>query len=492
MNFYNVLKDYKFDNVGQFNAIARSMGYEVELKGDKFIYRNGKEEETMHIKYIRNNMQPYENGEIKDASRERVSNIFNKDRANDASYIKELEKHNISVIRWENIKGENKDGFTIVDHDLKICYTGQSLYEYASQHGKLLDGKGTRLEKGILSDLMDINGKQGKMRFNENGISVFFRKEVLTIPNEILGKKLSHREKELLLAGDIVPISRNGRDILLQVDKDLNAVIMRSQHEIKIPETIGQTTEYKGYQLTKEDKYLLANGYSLENRLLHSEFGYVIADFRLTADKKGLIFSNIQSITPSKAQEIINAMTSRLEEGKDLKENLTENKAEKTTHNMENEFKQAIVNYNFEKLEQLKDNGYKPSADIINELSKGEKLDEKQLAEIERIFDIDPKPNIENEKVFHTLLKAVQNGDLNIVKEIQSQGNYKLTNDDLTKMREAGIPANTLIAVQKIFGYEEKTKTLGDVKLANAPNPNEGKEMARPITNTINRAFNDL
>ena len=212
MNFYNVLKDYKFDNVGQFNAIARSMGYEVELKGDKFIYRNGKEEETMHIKYIRNNMQPYENGEIKDASRERVSNIFNKDRANDASYIKELEKHNISVIRWENIKGENKDGFTIVDHDLKICYTGQSLYEYASQHGKLLDGKGTRLEKGILSDLMDINGKQGKMRFNENGISVFFRKEVLTIPNEILGKKLSHREKELLLAGDIVPISRNGRD----------------------------------------------------------------------------------------------------------------------------------------------------------------------------------------------------------------------------------------------------------------------------------------
>ena len=40
-----------------------------------------------------------------------------------------------------------KDGFTVIDHRLKVCYTGQSLYEYAYKQGNILDGKGTKLEK---------------------------------------------------------------------------------------------------------------------------------------------------------------------------------------------------------------------------------------------------------------------------------------------------------------------------------------------------------
>ena len=54
-------------------------------------------------------------------------------------------------------------------------------------------------------------------------------------------------------------------------------------------------------------------------------------------------------------------------------------------------------------------------------------------------------------------------------------------------MRETGVQANTLIAVQKIFGMEGSTKTLGDVKLASTPKPDNSKEMARPIASTINR-----
>lgn len=65
------------------------------------------------------------------------------------------------MIRWNDIKGENKDGFTIIDHNRKVCYTGQELYEYAHNTGNLLDGKGTKLEKGIMSDLMDIGEKKG-------------------------------------------------------------------------------------------------------------------------------------------------------------------------------------------------------------------------------------------------------------------------------------------------------------------------------------------
>ena len=51
---------------------------------------------------------------------------------------------------------------------------------------------------------------------------------------------------------------------------------------------------------------------------------------------------------------------------------------------------------------------------------------------------------------------------------------------------------NTIIAVQKIFGLENKGKTLGDVKLASSPKPDNTKEMARPIANTVNKMFNDL
>lgn len=93
--------------------------------------------------------------------------------------------------------------------------------------------------------------------------------------DKILGKKLSKKDKEQLLAGEVVPVRIRDKDIFLQVDRDLNSVIVRSNQELKIPQVIGKTDEYEGYKLTKSDKYLLANGHSLENKLLHSKDGYL-------------------------------------------------------------------------------------------------------------------------------------------------------------------------------------------------------------------------
>ena len=98
--------------------------------------------------------------------------------------IRDREKEGISIKRWENLKGHDKDGFTVIDHRLKVCYTGQSLYEYDYKQGNILDGKGTKLEKGVMSDLMEIHGKPGKLRLNDDGISVFYRKEALVIPDK--------------------------------------------------------------------------------------------------------------------------------------------------------------------------------------------------------------------------------------------------------------------------------------------------------------------
>ena len=175
MKLKEALDTYMFDNVGQFGGIAESLGYKTEYRDGYFRFRKDGEEFSMSVGEIREKARAKEDETLREQSKERVANIFDKERANDPRYVAELEKEGISIKRWENLKENNKDGFTVIDHRLKVCYTGQALYEYAYQQGNILDGKGTKLEKGVMSDLMEINGKPGKLRFSDNGISLFYR-----------------------------------------------------------------------------------------------------------------------------------------------------------------------------------------------------------------------------------------------------------------------------------------------------------------------------
>lgn len=164
MKLREALDTYMFDNVGQFGGIAESLGYQTEYRDGYFRFRKDGEELSMSVSEIREKAGAKYDESLRDQSKERVSALFNKERANDPKYVAELEKEGISIKRWENLKGHDKDGFTVIDHRLKVCYTGQSLYEYAYKQGNILDGKGTKLEKGIMSDLMEIHGKPGKLR----------------------------------------------------------------------------------------------------------------------------------------------------------------------------------------------------------------------------------------------------------------------------------------------------------------------------------------
>ena len=425
MKLREALDTYMFDNVGQFGGIAESLGYQTEYRDGYFRFRKDGEELSMSVSEIREKAGAKYDESLRDQSKERVSALFNKERANDPKYVAELEKEGISIKRWENLKGHDKDGFTVIDHRLKVCYTGQSLYEYAYKQGNILDGKGTKLEKGIMSDLMEIHGKPGKLRLNDDGISVFYRKEALVIPDKVLGKKLGKKEKEQLLAGDIVPITVNKKDILLQVDRDLNSVILRTNQEIKIPDIIGQTSEYGGYKLTKADKYLLANGHALENKLLHSPEGYFIADIQLTDDRKGVMIQNIQSITPGKAQELIKAMTPKLEAHAANIEVAKEQKHEEG-RNMEAEFKEAVGKHDFEKIGKLKEEGYKPSEEFIKGIGKEHGLDERQTHEVIQLFGTKPEEQGEHERQAARLLDAAQTDNFHVIQEIQKEG-YRLT-----------------------------------------------------------------
>ena len=150
MKLREALDTYMFDNVGQFGGIAESLGYQTEYRDGYFRFRKDGEELSMSVSEIREKAGAKYDESLRDQSKERVSALFDKERANDPKYVAELEKDGISIKRWENLKGHDKDGFTVIDHRLKVCYTGQSLYEYAYKQGNILDGKGTKLEKGVI------------------------------------------------------------------------------------------------------------------------------------------------------------------------------------------------------------------------------------------------------------------------------------------------------------------------------------------------------
>lgn len=488
MKLNEAFEAYSFNNIGQFRALSETFGYKTEYHDGSYRFHKGDDSITLSMEEIRSKAKENRNAQRTEESKEKVSSFFDKNKANDQSYLEELKAKGINIIRWSDIKGENRDGFTIIDHNRKVCYTGQELYEYALNTGNLLDGKGTRLEKGIMSDLMDIGDKKGKLRLGDSGISVFYRKETLTIPDRMLGHKLNKTEKERLLHGDTIPLETKKGTVMLQVDKDLNSVIVRSSKEIKIPNVIGKTEEYDGYKLTKADKYLLANGHTLESKLMHSKDGYILADITLTDDKKGIQFSNIQSITEGKALELIKEMRPKLEAVNTVDET---NVAEEKKRYMDSEFKEAVGTRDFDRIDKLREEGYKPSEEYIRGVGKELNLSDNEMNEVQKIFQVKPDELSERQKQASRLLEAAMVGNFRSIQDIQKSG-YQITQNDIRVMKENGVQENTIIAVQKIFGMESNGKTLGDVKLASSPKPDNTKEMARPIANTVNKMFNDL
>ena len=148
-----------------------------------------------------------------------------------------------------------------------------------------------------MSDMREINGKQAKVRLTENGISVFYKKETLVIPDSILGRRLTDENKNELLQGKIVFVGKEKDNIFLQVDRELNAVIVRTNKELAVPNVIGRGMDYSGRELTLADKALLANGYSLDNQLIQTKEGhFIMADVSLIEDMRGIQFANIQQL----------------------------------------------------------------------------------------------------------------------------------------------------------------------------------------------------
>lgn len=603
MKLQEVLSEYRFNNVGQFRGIAESLGYKEEYNRGELRFTRGEDEEfRVSIDKIRSYTKHDPELEVQSASMDRISQFFNRNDVLSPEYKDALSKEGVSIINWGDLKDDSKDRFTVIDHKNKICYTGKELYSYALENGYLLDGRGTQLEKGVLSDMMDINGKSGKIRLTtDNKISVIYRKEALIIPDRILGKKLSDKQQQDLIAGKVAVLSTKKGDIFLQVDKDLNAVVVRSEKELSIPAKIG------GYDLTPADKYLLANNHTLDNLILRGDNGYFIADVSMNTDKKGYAFANIQTITEAKAKELLQAkeiiqdknyLNDRLvemqktgkidlselkdkrydqliqdhfssehkeylsylknenpdkdynydlegrirlksgemlekegalskgtterelrEEGfkvEQIREQYIENEPVKDLvqdRDLEQELKEAVARNDFEKMSSLKDEGYRPTEEIIKGLGQDHQLDQTQAIVIEKLFGIKPdvqkveetqvkeakaekvelNTEMENKKASPELdsdfKAAVEKGNFEKLSQLKEQG-YQPSKELIQSISET-VSSNTMIAVHKIFDLKpHKNLQLGDVKLAH--NQNGDKDISRPIANTINRAFSDL
>lgn len=511
MKLQEVLSEYQFRNVGQFRAIAESLGYAQEYNKGILHFTRSDDELRIDLGKIRSYTKHEPEMIRLNSSMDHVCTFFDREQSSSSEYRDILKKEGIDIVNWGDLKDDEKDRFTIIDHKNKICYTGKELYEYALQNGYILDGKGTQLEKGVMSGLTDIGGRTAKIRLTENGISVFYRKEALVIPDSIYGKKLTKKQKDDLVNGNVIVLSSKKGDIMLQVDKDLNSVIVRSEKELSIPAQIG------GYKLTAADKYLLANGYSLENKLMRSPKGeYIIADVTMTPDKKGYQFSNIQTISETKAKELLQR---KLEVEKEHvispeKEQVEEQERMKkpTARDLASELKEAVEKNDYEKMAKLKEEGYKPSEEVIKGLGQEVHIDSKQAIVIEKLFGTKPEvevqkeeeivqkkeENIENvnkaEKMSSPELdkefkNAVEKGDFVKLSQLKEQG-YHPSKEVMQSLSNT-TPSNTIIAVQKIFGLKAVSNTMGDVKLAHGQQSTD-RDLKRPIANTINRMFSDL
>lgn len=138
------LEDYIYSNAGQFRAIAKNLGYKEKIESGEISFQKGNENFIYNLEALKQgNRNNPEAEERITASKDRIILFFDKEKAtvNLEQYNQELKDKNISIVKWDGIK-DQKEGFTIIDYQNKVAYTGKELYEYAFDNSRVLDGKG--------------------------------------------------------------------------------------------------------------------------------------------------------------------------------------------------------------------------------------------------------------------------------------------------------------------------------------------------------------
>ena len=333
-------------------------------------------------------------------------------------------------------------------------------------HGaKLSEDDKINLANGYLSSVhifnIDGKAKKGKVKLQKGqdghpDFSFNFFRDELTIPNKILGVRLSEQQKQDLKNGQSISLVQNKKDYIIQVDNELNKVMVARPGQIKIPDSIG------GYALTEQDKAHLNDNKQLSTRVFKGKDNYFLANVNLTEDKNGIVFSNIQFVQDHEVKKLmaqynqpaqtesslINDITQATKDSLHLdnsnninsKVDAHENSIQTATPTREDEFYTAVYNQDIDKLEELSASGFSPSDQHIQWIATNPNLSDAHKVSAATALGID-----ENEMLSYQPLSSEElDFRNNMINAIQSHDKDQVLNligqnviDDETIIRSA-------------------------------------------------------
>ncbi len=291
-------------------------------------------------------------------------------------------------------------------------------------HERLLKDDGFQrtislLADGEISPLIELkDGRKVKIQKRGEEYVLYPKKDVLVIPDVILNEPISSKEKQDLEAGKVIALKNQKNTIYLNIDKETNSLIIRSDKDFKIPQIVGANKhfDYPGYTLNELDKILLANGKSTDAKLICGDKGFFLAEIALSKDNKGIVFSNIQSMSEEQAKKYKATLTENIKEEKTNKTEATANKREALKDESKSvvsnrtpldiSFEQAIKENDFIKVNQLSKDGYMPSKELVDTISPS--LSETQRIAIAKIFTVETENKA---SVINTTREEVKGSD---------------------------------------------------------------------------------
>jgi hypothetical protein len=161
-----------------------------------------------------------------------------------------------------------------------------------TQRERLSKGHSLFLENMELPEGRVVDGKISFVEVNkEPHLKMIEKKPFLEIPKKVAEHTLTEDEHKNLLDGKAVALPIKPL-IFLQVDKELNRVIVKTEKDLGIPQEIG------GYTLTDKDKELFANNQPLPLRvyLNPKTNSYFLATITRTEDGKGIEFTDYKAL----------------------------------------------------------------------------------------------------------------------------------------------------------------------------------------------------
>jgi hypothetical protein len=286
---------------------------------------------------------------------------------------------------------------------------------------KLSYGESSGLLKNLTFDEGELRDGKIRLSRDESGqleVNYMFSKPNITIPKQLEDYVIPERDRLRLMNNETVgPFVYRGQHMFLQVDHDINRIVVKSAHEINVPQKIA------GYTLTAEDMNTLANGGKMSNHLFCIDGKYYTAEIGMTGDKRGLFFDNYKDqnhLSKEQLKELGKALNKpsgsipplelspALETVKELKKKellLKEGKFAKYSLNPADDkylieggftkqqevFRDAVDNYNVNMIVHLKESGFAPDQSDIDFIKNNINLDNEEKRVMGTVLEINHK-----------------------------------------------------------------------------------------------------